>query len=471
MSGEIENNFCALCLYFGTKFKNEKLEEKCSKVGPKGLKNLLDKSQERNDGFYDFANQNKDLYIHGSCRSTYIHLISVSSEVNKNKRKNSFGSLVTTCKIKFGRSEIPEFDYKNNCIICNQKFYHSKANLISSVTKEDFATDLCNRIENLDVQTEDTIGLKNRLMYDDLVLNNARYHVKCNMSFHNDIRTLSINNAGRPLTEEVTKSMEVIFNYIENLEDSQFTSNDLRGLFTNGAKPPNVETITNRLIDRYEKDNLSILTKKGGNTIFCLKESIYESTQFAIEMKKATTDSHKAVLTVTRNIKKEIKGTIYDNEFYPASDAFLENLNKYIPKSLLLLLENLIMPSDKNRRTEAKHKKITACAHAIMSAARPEDFKSPLLLSVGLEIHRKFGNKALIDSLHNLSFCSSYTEALRYERCAAKSHSIKIKLGGNNKPFMQFGIDNCDFNTNTLTRNNWHISFKRGFRKKGTNKA
>lgn len=243
MSGEIENNLCALCLYFGTKFKNEKLEEKCNKVRPKGLKNLLEKSQERNDAFHDFANQNKDqLYIHGSCRSTYIHLISVSSEVNKNKRKNSSGSPVTTSKIKFG-SEIPEFDYTNNFIICNQKFdYHSKANLISSVTKKDFATDLCNRIENLDVQTEDTIALKNRLMYDDLVLNNARYYVKCNMSFH-DIRPLSINNAGRPLTEEVTKAVEVIFNYIENLEDSQFTSNDLKGLFTNGTKPPNVETI------------------------------------------------------------------------------------------------------------------------------------------------------------------------------------------------------------------------------------
>lgn len=76
-----------------------------------------------------------------------------------------------------------------------------------------------------------------------------------------------------------------------------------------------------------------------------------------------------------------------------------------------------------------------------------------MLLSIAVTLHRKFGSKSIIDILHSLGLSVSYKEALLYECSAAIEYTLKIKIrsSGILKPFMQFGMDNADFNTNTLT--------------------
>ena len=39
-------------------------------------------------------------------------------------------------------------------------------------------------------------------------------------------------------------------------------------------------------------------------------------------------------------------------------------------------------------------------------------------LGLSVTLHRYFGSRYLIDMLHKLGFCSSYTEVQRFENCA-----------------------------------------------------
>lgn len=161
----------------------------------------------------------------------------------------------------------------------------------------------------------------------------------------------------------------------------------------------------------------------------------------------------KDVLKAAKHIKEEIQDQIYENDTYPASDAFLDDNDYNVPSLLNLMLSKVILPVEKNRHSDKKYKHISAAAHVVMNAARPKSFKSPLLLSIAVTLHRKFGSKSIIDLLHSLGLSASYKEALLYERLAAIEYTLKIKIGpsGILKPFMQFGMDNADFNTNTLT--------------------
>ena len=445
-----ENLTCAICLFFGDKFKNDCENEVLQKVGTKGLNSLIESSKERQNNFYEYLESTQDpVYTHVSCRREYGSLKHISAAV---KRKNTFTSPPTRSKLKFSAQKT-NCDYNKCCVICNKEIniFSLKRDPVHSVTKAEFAHDLCSRIDKLDIQTEDTIALKNRLLHDDLIACEARYHVKCAQSFHNDIRPFSENEIGSPASEATKKAMETIFKYVDDADDCQFSYDEFKKLFKEGEHKPGLLTIIRKLQERYTKDNLSVVSIAGGKTFFCLKESIYEMTKFNDEIKNAPDEDVRNLLKVVRKIRQEIRQEVFQNEYYPASDAFLNDLDKHIPKTLILLLTKLILPIDKKRWTEEKYKKISTAAHVIMSAARPGSFRSPLFLSLGVAFHRKFGNKSMIESLHSLGVCASYREVLRYERSIAMAHKIMIKTRSNGKPFMQYGLDNADFNTNTLT--------------------
>ena len=73
------------------------------------------------------------------------------------------------------------------------------------------------------------------------------------------------------------------------------------------------------------------------------------------------------------------------------------------------------------------------------------------MTATGLTAHRVLGSKTFVQTLYSLGVSHSYDEILRYERLVALKFKIEIKIGPNNKPFLQFGVDNTDFNTNTPT--------------------
>lgn len=79
-----------------------------------------------------------------------------------------------------------------------------------------------------------------------------------------------------------------------------------------------------------------------------------------------------------------------------------------------------------------------------MSALRSRSLLSLLRLSVML--HRKFGSRKVIDVIYALGFCASYYEAQLYETSALYQDSVILS----NDLFIQFVLDNANFNTPTL---------------------
>lgn len=65
-----------------------------------------------------------------------------------------------------------------------------------------------------------------------------------------------------------------------------------------------------------------------------------------------------------------------------------------------------------------------------------------------MQLHLLYSSKGLIDILHKHGFCASYTEVLKFERCAAITSKTDLNL--TNKSFVQYVADNADHNLCTL---------------------
>lgn len=70
----------------------------------------------------------------------------------------------------------------------------------------------------------------------------------------------------------------------------------------------------------------------------------------------------KDVLKAAKHIKEEIQDQIYENDTYPASDAFLDDNDYNVPSLLNLMLSKVILPVEKNRHTDKKYKHISVAA-------------------------------------------------------------------------------------------------------------
>ena len=70
--------------------------------------------------------------------------------------------------------------------------------------------------------------------------------------------------------------------------------------------------------------------------------------------------------------------------------------------------------------------KVAPIGQAITQSVRPRILNMPLQLGLGVQMHRQFGSRFLIDTLNELCFCSSYSEVQRYERCAAVHFTTDI---------------------------------------------
>jgi hypothetical protein len=74
---------------------------------------------------------------------------------------------------------------------------------------------------------------------------------------------------------------------------------------------------------------------------------------------------------------------------------------------------------------------------------------APLQISLGIQMHQQFASRFLIDTLHSLSFSSSYSEIKRHQSCAAveqENHILEVK----DCTSLQFIADNVDHNSCTI---------------------
>ena len=143
-------------------------------------------------------------------------------------------------------------------------------------------------------------------------------------------------------------------------------------------------------------------------------------------------------------IRDEIRMKVYDTSEYPDM-CDTEAIETAIPGTLLRLLNGII--KSKSKLENSTKRRCQAIAHSIISACRPRSFISPLLLSIAVYIHRRYGSRELIDILNSLSFSDDYHEIQRLNTALMQSGVTDYDLGN----CTQFIFDNADFNVNTLT--------------------
>ena len=151
--------------------------------------------------------------------------------------------------------------------------------------------------------------------------------------------------------------------------------------------------------------------------------------------------------TAARLIRSDIKSQVstVTNQYPSSDDLKLDSSLSFIPTSLRTALETLLVGKDTRR-------KVAAVGHAIIQAVRPRAVIAPLQIGLAVQIHHLYRSKIIVDTLHKLGFCSSYTEVIRFEKNAADCVEPDV-LGGDVDLLdmsVLFAADNVDHNIITI---------------------
>ena len=136
---------------------------------------------------------------------------------------------------------------------------------------------------------------------------------------------------------------------------------------------------------------------------------------------------------------------MYERDSYSSIDDMFDGAQEVAPDSLRLLIEGIVMKRKRGAR-DVWLRKCIAIEHAILSATRPNSFLSTPQVALAVHMHRRYGSRSLIDMLHNLSVCSSYSEVTLYESSTIAAGELTIT----DTAFIHYVFDNADFNTRTL---------------------
>jgi len=139
---------------------------------------------------------------------------------------------------------------------------------------------------------------------------------------------------------------------------------------------------------------------------------------------------------------------ICETKYYTSSTCLLNNLNEYIPESIIFFVNELILKNKKGN-IEPLQKKCTTLCHAIMTALRPKAFTLNLQLGLSVYLHRQFGSQRLIDIFSCLGLCATYKETSLYETSALFHPQPRIS-SPDEGCFIQYVTDNTDQNVATI---------------------
>ena len=133
------------------------------------------------------------------------------------------------------------------------------------------------------------------------------------------------------------------------------------------------------------------------------------------------------------------------NQYPSSEDLKLDSALSFISTSLRTTLETLFIGKDTRR-------KVAAVGHAIIQPVRPRAVIAPLQVGLAVQIHHLYRSKFILDTLHEMGFCSSFKEVIRFEKNAADC--VEPDVLGGDVDFLEmsvlFAADNVDHNIITL---------------------
>jgi hypothetical protein len=295
---------------------------------------------------------------------------------------------------------------------------------------------------------------------NDLHAADASYHQTCSVNFRTSKAlpkafspdSKAEGNRGRPRNFDKEYHFQKVIEYLQENRDGQIAIKDLVNMMNDFC----AETVYSpvhlkRKLKDHFGDNIIITDINGKSSVVTLRETAKSILQafYSRPKNEDPEDQKKAIiLAAAQLIKSDVQSLKGERDVYPTAreiGSIEANLN-FVPQSLQLFLQNL----SAEKKSDLK---VSSIGQSIMQIIRPRTLLSPLQIGLGVQLHHSFASRFLISTLHNLGFCSSYSEVQRFESNAAISQGLDIP-GDVTHSFLQYVADNVDHNLRTLDGNN-----------------
>lgn len=449
----MSENICFIC--------NEDLEGAPTRtVKHKGIETLHKAAEKRarRDHLHILAGKDK-ITVHSTCQKKYCneamiaaHIRRVSSGIDDSVHQPS-----TSTGRPALRSAVKCFHFEGHCCLCGEEITAdflekekktplAKRNTVHMVEMHSVRDTFLNAAQKRG--DEWGLNIVERISPDlDLVAAEAQYHHFCQRKlFH---MPSEFKKGYRP-SPTVETAMEDIYSFLENTEECQFSLDELKSRIK-GEYQIDSRTVKSRLLQKFGEDIL--IVDSSNKTTICFKNTGYKilTDNWYNTMKSSNREEERlrVVKAAADIILEDIRSQVYNTTEYPPTDNFLNDVETVIPQTLLTLLTTVITKNKKGSM-EKWNKKCVALSHAVIAAARPRSFLSPLLTGLSIFMYKKFGSKLLIDLMSSLGFSSSYHEAQLLEVSTIMQPQQPLVKPNRDDAFCQLVFDNADFNVNTI---------------------
>ena len=309
--------------------------------------------------------------------------------------------------------------------------------------------------------------MKGRIEYygGDLHAADCLYHHSCSVNFrygfnvplqYGRVPEAKRRKSGRPKDEEQDQAFLKMCSHLEQNDEEQLTISDLRSkmkefLANDDCLPYGSQYLKTQLQKRYG-ESIYIAEGQGLHGIVTMREKTSEILRSHYLKTRHGDDEEsqkrEIIKTAARLIKSDIKNDVPSvNDHYPSTDALnLGPALMYLPETLRTLLSSLFVGKDTKR-------KVASIGQAVVQAVRPRAVIAPLQIGLAVQGHHLYRSRFLVDTLHNMGYCSSYAEVQRFEKNAADcvaSESIVPENIDLLESTLLFAADNVDHNIITL---------------------
>eukprot|EP00745_Piridium_sociabile_P030468 TRINITY_DN50548_c0_g2_i2.p1 TRINITY_DN50548_c0_g2~~TRINITY_DN50548_c0_g2_i2.p1 ORF type:complete len:334 (+),score=67.94 TRINITY_DN50548_c0_g2_i2:176-1177(+) len=269
------------------------------------------------------------------------------------------------------------------------------------------------------------------------------------MIFRDDQPVIKKACVGRPEDSVRFEAFKQTIQYLDSLDDDQVTVHDLVDFMQDMLKNTkndaySVPHMKVKLSEHYG-DEIMFAHSHRKTDVISLKttaDSILQ--QFFKERRESSTETEKMRLikAAAKIIRNDIKSLLFSKDSYPDAEC-IENHSDILPATLSELLKQVTNKAKGNV-------KLSSIGQAIIQCTRPNTVIAPLQIGLAVQMHRTFGSRFLVDTLHRLGFCSSYSEVRKFQRNAASTDGLNLLPPVTDNNTIQFVADNVDHNSATL---------------------